>query len=428
MGTFTDIEVADLVDDVLALLFNTLQRGALLSSYINTETLTATKELTDADYTMQVITASGGSRTVELPPEATTNHPFLIYNASASNTVPIKDDSGTTTYKTLNADEFGYFVQVNGEGWKEIGITVSSLSKYFVKSGQMVNGVINVTVVSNDLVLAIKTLAGTDPSSTDPVYININGTVRTITAATSCTLADGTNWFNLGAAEFATVEQDLFAYAIWDSNSSAVAVAPARICHGRLVSDFSATTTNEKHLGNYANYTSTDDVCVIGRFAATLSAGAGYTWTVPTFTNANLIKEPVFETRELSWVPQFTNLTTTSGTLTAKYKIIGRNLSYNWAFIFGASSAISGSVSHTLPFTRSTFYGGSNAPTSGLVRLQDTGTATYTGVTQVGASSAVIVCQNAAGTYLVTAVLSSTVPFTWTTSDEILADDLLYFL
>jgi len=41
----------------------------------------------------------------------------------------------------------------------------------------------------------------------------------------------------------------------------------------------------------------------IGRFAATLSAGAGYTWTVPTFTTTNLIQRPIFETRQLQFTP-----------------------------------------------------------------------------------------------------------------------------
>ena len=35
-------------------------------------------------------------------------------------------------------------------------------------------------------------------------------------------------------------------------------------------------------------------------FGATLSAGAGYTWSVPTFTVNNLIQRPIYETKELS--------------------------------------------------------------------------------------------------------------------------------
>jgi hypothetical protein len=191
----------------------------------------------------------------------------------------------------------------------------------FLPDGTMLNGKLSVTVSSNDLVVALKTQAGNDPSANDPVLVKINGTWRSATAATSMTLADATNWFNAGGAELATKEIDYFAYAVWDSNSSLVAVSAARRSDGRLVSDFSATTTSANHLGNYANFTSTDDVCVIGRFAATLSAGAGYTWTVPTFTNANLIQHPIFETRWLDWAPTPTGFSAVPTTLANRYRI-----------------------------------------------------------------------------------------------------------
>lgn len=192
--------------------------------------------------------------------------------------------------------------------------------------GQMVNGRLLVTVSANDLVAALKGMDGNDPSATNPVYININGTVRTVTAATSFTLADGTNWFNAGSVELGTKEIDYFAYLVWDSNSSIVAISAARISHGTLVSDFSATTTNELHLANHANFTGTDDVVVIGRFAATLSlSGTAHLWTVPTFTNKNLIQRPIFKTRDLDWQPVYSasgSMTFTTVTTTiAKYSV-----------------------------------------------------------------------------------------------------------
>jgi len=236
--------------------------------------------------------------------------------------------------------------------------TVMDMVMKMLPVGAMMNGNISVAVASNDLVLAIKTLAGDDPSESDPVLVNINGAVRTITAATSCTLADGTNWFNAGSAELATKEIDYFAYAVWDSGSSVVAVAPARIPFGRLVSDFSDTTTNEKYLGNYANYTTTDDVCVIGRFAATLSAGAGYTWTVPTFTGVNLILHPIFETRLLTYTVSTAagNLTAGAGspttvTDTASYRIVGRQLFVKHIITVTDKGTASGYLRVTHPLT-----------------------------------------------------------------------------
>lgn len=202
-----------------------------------------------------------------------------------------------------------------------------------VVDGTMINGKIVPTVSANDLIVSLKTKAGTDPTSDSPVYIMINGTLRGVTSALSITLADATNWFGSGSAELAAKEVDYFVYAIWDSNSSAVAIAPARIPFGRLVSDFSSTTTNEKYLGGYSNYTTTDDVCVIGRFAATLSAAAGHVWTVPTFTNLNLIQHPIFETRLLDWTPQHTRSTTDytndPTNFVAKYQLHDRRMHFS---------------------------------------------------------------------------------------------------
>lgn len=212
-------------------------------------------------------------------------------------------------------------------------ITPLNLARLFLRDGEMWNGKLSVTVTSNNLIVALKTAAGTDPTSTDFVLVKINGTVRTVTAALSITLAAATNWYNAGSAELAAKEIDYFMYAIWDSNSSVVAIAPARIPFGRAVSDFDETTTNAKYLGNYANYSATDDVAVIGRFAATLSAGAGYTWTVPTYTNVNLIQHPIYETRALTWTPAITYVSgttdPTSNTVnTASYRVTGRDIRY----------------------------------------------------------------------------------------------------
>lgn len=223
------------------------------------------------------------------------------------------------------------------------------------RPGMMLNGKLAVTVATNNLTVALKTWAGSDPSATDTVAININGTIRTVTSALSITLAAATNWFNAGSSELATKEIDYFCYAVWDSNSSAVALAPARYPAGTLVSDFSSTSTNEKYMGNYANYTSTDDVCVIGRFAATLSAGAGYTWTVPTFTSANLVQEPIKETRQLSWTPThsrtggaYTNAPTVSD---AKYQIVNNRMTIYERHTQNATPGSSGNQTVTLPFS-----------------------------------------------------------------------------
>lgn len=301
----------------------------------------------------------------------------------------------------------------------------------WIGEGQMYNGKLSVTVVSNDLVVAIKTMAGTAPSTTDPVYVRINGTIRKITAALSVTKADGTNWFNSGSAELAAKEVDYFAYLIWNTTPATdiVDIGFARRPYFSVYSDVTNTSTSDNYLafGNASTPTSTDDMTVIGRFAATLSAsGAAHIWTVPTYTTSNLIQRPIFETRILFWTPTWTNLTIGNATVNAEYQIIGRRVVFSNVLVFGSTSSISGSVSHTLPITRGTQYGGTNhfCPN---VRIIDTGTATFTGFSSMTTTALTVLVGTASGTYTTNSFLSSTVPMTWTTSDE-LAEDVNYWI
>jgi hypothetical protein len=164
----------------------------------------------------------------------------------------------------------------------------------------LINGKIVPTVASNNLTVAIKTLADTDPSATNPVGIWIGNNLRWITGALSIAANAGTNWFASGSAELATREIDYFVYAGYNATDG-ITLGYARIPYAKLYSDFNTTTTNEKYarISTITNAAAGDNYVNIGRFAATLSAGAGYTWSVPSFTNKNLIQEPIYETRWL---------------------------------------------------------------------------------------------------------------------------------
>lgn len=106
MTTLNDFNYTDNVDDVLAIYLNKLLAASLRSEYRNVQTITATRELDDADCPTQLITASGANRTVELAPAATTNHLFFVINAGVSNNVLVKDSTGVTTYATLEPGEW----------------------------------------------------------------------------------------------------------------------------------------------------------------------------------------------------------------------------------------------------------------------------------------------------------------------------------
>lgn len=201
---------------------------------------------------------------------------------------------------------------------------------YQPPQGYMINGKISVTDAAG-ITVAIKTLAGADPSETDPVFVRIGDSVHMLITALSVSVADGANTMNLGSAELATKEVDLFAKLGYNATDGVV-LAFSRYPGGNQYSDWSTTATNEKYMAvsTRTNAASTDYYEVIGRFAATLSAGAGYTWSVPTFTAINLIQRPIYETRWLTWLPTYSGSgSLTYGTVTtteASYKIDLSNL------------------------------------------------------------------------------------------------------
>jgi len=229
--------------------------------------------------------------------------------------------------------------------------------------GHMVNGKISVTVATNNITVALKTKSGGNPSATDPVSVWINGSFRTCTAALSVTKNAGTNWFGSGGASFATLEQDYFVYLVWNTTPATdiMDIMFARIPYGAVYSDFSGTTTNEKYgaYGNASAPASTDNCVVIGRFAATLSATASFNWSVPTYTSANLIQSPIYETRTLTYVPTWASSGTAvalgDGLLVGQFIMRGRYILLRVKLTMGATTTYgTGTYNFVIPFTAKT--------------------------------------------------------------------------
>lgn len=237
----------------------------------------------------------------------------------------------------------------------------TNFSAFNAPQGFLINGKIVPSVASNNLTVAIKGLDGNDPSATNPVYCRIGDTVRSITSALSVTANAGVSLCNAGSAELATKEIDWFVYLGWNVAQNNIVLAFSRIPYAQRLDDFAYTNEtlekSAKFSTGISGYTVSDPYELIGRFAATLSAGAGYTWSVPTFTTANLIQRPIYETRWLTWLPTYTaGGSMTFGTVTtgrANYKIQGDKLTVS----LYANGTLGGSASNTViataPFTSS---------------------------------------------------------------------------
>jgi hypothetical protein len=202
-----------------------------------------------------------------------------------------------------------------------------------IRNGGLINGFIRVTVASNNLTVAISTSPSSqvDPTASNPVYVWIGDTLRSITSALSVTSIAGFSYFNAGSAELATREIDYFVYLGYGTVSNRVFIGYSRLPYGRLQSDFNTSVLqNERFLDRNEVANDTDSVVNVGRFAATNSGTASFNWSVPTFSNANLIQEPVYETRWLNWTPTVSgsgSMTLSVGTVDyARYKIVDNNV------------------------------------------------------------------------------------------------------
>lgn len=262
------------------------------------------------------------------------------YRDAFATTEAAINHAATEKTTPADADELGLIDSAASYVLKRLTVLGLKLAIYAgIKpaEGTMWNGKIAVTDAAG-ITVALKTLAGTDPSASDPVYITLGGSVRTITAALSVAKADGTNWCNAGSAELATKEIDYFVYLGYNATDGVV-IGFSRYPGANSYDGFSATTTNEKYcaISTITTAASTDYYEVIGRFAATLSAGAGYTWSVPTYTAKNLIQRPIYETRWLT-----VGITAVVGTgmdngsggqptiVEARYKISGNKYEYHF--------------------------------------------------------------------------------------------------
>lgn len=313
--------------------------GDYAASIGGTETLTnktlTTPQINDTSANHQYVFASS-----ELTADRTVTLPLLTGNDE----FVFKDHTQTLTNKTIGT---------------------TNLISFNSPEGFLINGKIVPSVANNDLTVALKGLDGNDPSATNPVYCRIGDTVHAITAALSVTKADGTNWFNAGSAELATKEIDYFVYLGYNATDGVV-IGFARIPYATQYDQFSATATEEKYCGisTITNAAAGDDYTVVGRFAATLSAGAGYTWTVPTFTTINLIQRPIYQTRPIEYLPTVTasgSMTISALSITTvSYIITGNMLDLNLVFTCTTGGSASNTISFSRPMNRS--FGSRYAP------------------------------------------------------------------
>lgn len=122
-----------------------------------------------------------------------------------------------------------------------------------------------------------------------------------------------------------------------------------------------------------------------------------------------------------SWTPTWTNLTVGNGTGDYKYTQIGKTVIARFSFIFGSTSAFTGTPYLTLPVAPNASYINTNKRTymSGDLHIEDNATVGYNGWIRFQDDPVRLTLgqYTVSGTYSQLSSISATAPFTWTTGD-----------
>lgn len=120
-----------------------------------------------------------------------------------------------------------------------------------------------------------------------------------------------------------------------------------------------------------------------------------------------------------SYTPAFTGLTVGNGTIVAKWMRVGRMVHVRFHLTLGSTSSVAGAVTVALPITAVAYPGTAGTTPFGLARHFD-GANAFEGVIIYSSTSvARIGVYDASATHLKAVDLSSTIPFTWGTGDEL---------
>lgn len=119
-----------------------------------------------------------------------------------------------------------------------------------------------------------------------------------------------------------------------------------------------------------------------------------------------------------SWTPTLSGMSIGNGTVTAKFKKLGKTVVARLTVVFGSTSSVSGLIQFSLPATAQT-YPGTLPAVLGIVRCQDTsGGISFEGVISLSGGLGSLVTYSVNGSQVSTVATSATVPFSWAVNDE----------
>ena len=305
-----------------------------------------------------------------------------------------------------------YIVEGIGGTPAEGYITFQDLQRQALGS-RLFNGIITTSVASNNLTVAIKTAAGTDPSSDNPVTALIGGNYYQITASLSITLNAGTNYWGNG---------DGYAkyYFVYLSYNSGVILGVAQMPYFTVSAHYNNTNTSPIYLARSTGTPSA--VENIGMFKATLGTGASYNWSVDSTA---VYQGPCYSTPSMTWGATPSSITVgTGGVSVGYYHIADKYQHFRYFITLGSSGFSVSSSTIALPVARN---GYPSVVQVGRATFETSGGLYYVGGLTL--SSTTLTIRNfsrLSDTAFKWVDISSSTPFTWAAGDKMVLEGSVF--
>jgi hypothetical protein len=182
--------------------------------------------------------------------------------------------------------------------------------------------------------------------------------------------------------------------------------------YGDGTNHVSMSTVKDIYTGNTAVIQVTDALDTYAEVRLTSLGGLAINGQIDGVANGGTFLHTGNTGLWAAWTPTTNGITKGSGTIVSRYCTINKTVHFLFSFVLAADSAITGSVSFTLPVT------GAYASV-GTGRLVDATGSAYSPYIALSTTTCSVLVYKGDSTYVYWAAISSTVPFTWTTSDAI---------
>lgn len=148
-----------------------------------------------------------------------------------------------------------------------------------------------------------------------------------------------------------------------------------------------------------------------------------HTWVVGEVVTAAMLQELTDAINNMqnpwtAWTPTLTNLTLGNGTVTARYRLVGKTLDWRFKFVLGSTSAVGSSPAFTLPNAPHSSYS-TTADVLGRGTLLQSGITNRDSVARLSSGSTLILfAYSTTGAH---STITATAPWTWATGDALSA-------